>query len=365
MKIRAAVLESFGAPLEVQELDLAEPHAGEVLVRLMACGVCHTDLFTASGADPSGYSPTVLGHEGAGVVEDVGSGVSSLQQGDRVVLSGAPSCGECADCARGRPAACVPLHRAVAAGTLVDGRTGMSMHGEALYRGTATGALAERVVVAERVALQLGDDVPLEEAALLGCAALTGVGAALFAARVEPAASVVIVGAGGVGQFVLQGARLAGAETLVSVDPVEDRRHQALHLGATAAAAPDRLKSTMRELLPDGADYGFDAVGNPETTELALRWTRSGGTCVVVGLPAAGARFDLDPGEFNRREKWLTGTMYGSEDPAVALPILLEHVRAGRLHLRAMLGPTFRLDDVNDAIEASLAGSAGRVVVQP
>jgi S-(hydroxymethyl)glutathione dehydrogenase/alcohol dehydrogenase len=121
----------------------------------------------------------------------------------------------------------------------------------------------------------------------------------------------------------------------------------------------------MRELLPNGADYGFDAVGNPETTELALRWTRSGGTCVVVGLPAAGARFDLDPGEFNRREKWLTGTMYGSEDPAVALPILLDHVRAGRLQLRRLLGPTFPLDDVNDAIEASLAGSAGRVVVQP
>jgi S-(hydroxymethyl)glutathione dehydrogenase / alcohol dehydrogenase len=164
---------------------------------------------------------------------------------------------------------------------------------------------------------------------------------------------------------VLQGARLAGAETVVSVDPVESRREQALRLGATAAVAPDGLKSTMRELLPEGADYAFDAVGAPDTTELALRWTRSGGRCVVVGLPAAGARLDLDPGEFNRREKWLTGTMYGSEDPAVALPILLEHVRAGRLELKGLLGPTFALDEVNDAIEASLAGSAGRVVVQP
>jgi S-(hydroxymethyl)glutathione dehydrogenase/alcohol dehydrogenase len=355
MKTRAAVFHGAGRPLEVREIELEEPRDDEVVVRMGAVGVCGTDLHSVKG-EWQRPTPMVLGHEGAGTVEAVGSGVSSLRPGDRVVLSWAPSCGECADCARGRPAACVPLHRAIGAGTLVDGRTGMSLDGETVYRGTATGALTERLVVAERVALPLGDDVPLEEAALLGCAALTGVGAVLFAAQ---------VGAGGVGQFVLQGARLAGAETVVSVDPVEGRREQALQLGATAAVAPDELKQTMRRLLREGADYGFDAVGNPETTELALRWTRSGGTCVVVGLPAAGARFDLDPGEFNRREKWLTGTMYGSEDPAVALPILLEHVRAGRLQLRPLLGPTFGLDDVNDAIEASLAGSAGRVVVRP
>ena len=346
------------------EIELEEPGHDEVVVRIGAVGICGTDLHSVKG-EWQRPTPMVLGHEGAGTVEAVGNGVSSLRPGDRVVLSWAPSCGECADCARGRPAACVPLHRAIGAGTLVDGQTGMSLNGETVYRGTATGALVERLVVAERVALPLGDDVPLEEAALLGCAALTGVGAVLFAARVEAGASAVIVGAGGVGQFVLQGAKLASAETVVSVDPVEGRREQALQLGATAAVALDELKQTMRRLLPEGADYGFDAVGNPETTELALRWTRSGGRCVVVGLPVAGARFDLDPGEFNRREKWLTGTMYGSEDPAVALPILLEHVRAGRLQLRPLLGPTFRLDDVNDAIEASLAGSAGRVVVQP
>ncbi|TML06009.1 MAG: zinc-binding dehydrogenase [Actinobacteria bacterium] len=363
MKTRAAVFHGAGRPLEVCEIELEEPRDDEVVVRMAAVGICGTDLHSVKG-EWQRPTPMVLGHEGAGTVEDVGDGVS-LRPGDRVVLSWAPSCGKCGDCARGRPAACVPLHRAIAAGTLVDGRTGMSLNGETVYRGTATGALAERLVVSERVALPLGDDVPLEEAALLGCAALTGVGAALFAARVEPGASVVVVGAGGVGQFVLEGARIAGAETVVSVDPVEGRRDQAVQLGATAAVAPDELKKTMRELLPEGADYGFDAVGNPETTELALRWTRSGGTCVVVGLPAAGARFDLDPGEFNRREKWLTGTMYGSEDPAVALPILLEHLGAGRLQLRPLLGPTFPLDDVNDAIEASLAGSAGRVVVQP
>jgi S-(hydroxymethyl)glutathione dehydrogenase/alcohol dehydrogenase len=364
MKTRAAVFHGPGRPLEVREVELEEPREDEVLVRMAAVGICGTDLHSVKG-EWQRPTPMVLGHEGAGVVEAVGNAVSSVRAGDRVVLSWAPSCGECADCARGRPAACVPLHRAIGAGTLVDGRTGMSVDGKTLYRGTATGALAEQVVVAERVALPLGDDVPLEEAALLGCAALTGVGAVLFAAQVEAGATVVVVGAGGVGQFVLQGARLAGAKTVVSVDPVDSRREQALRLGATAAVAPDDLKGTMRKLLPEGADYAFDAVGAPETTELALRWTRSGGSCVVVGLPAAGARLELDPGEFNRREKWLTGTMYGSEDPAVALPVLLEHVRAGRLELKALLGPTFTLEQVNDAIEASLAGSAGRVVVQP
>jgi S-(hydroxymethyl)glutathione dehydrogenase/alcohol dehydrogenase len=364
MKTRAAVFYGSGRPLEVREIELEEPRDDEVVVRMVSVGICGTDLHSVKGQWDR-PTPIVLGHEGAGVIEDVGSSVSSVRPGDRVVLSWAPSCGECADCARGRPARCVPLHRAIGAGTLVDGRTGMSLEGETVYRGTATGALAEKVVVAERVALPVDDDVPLEEAALLGCAALTGIGAVLFAARVQPNSSVVVVGAGGVGQFVLQGARLARADTVVSVDPVDARREQAIQLGATAAVRPEDLKSTMRELLPEGADYAFDAVGAPETTELALRWTRSGGSCVVVGLPAAGARLDLDPGEFNRREKWLTGTMYGSEDPAVALPVLLEHVRAGRLVLTPLLGPSFPLERVNDAIEASLAGSAGRVVVQP
>jgi S-(hydroxymethyl)glutathione dehydrogenase/alcohol dehydrogenase len=199
----------------------------------------------------------------------------------------------------------------------------------------------------------------MEQAALLGCAALTGVGAVLFAARVDAGSSVLVVGAGGVGQFVVQGARIAGAREIVCVDPVRERLDQVLTLGATRVCPPEELK------LDPGADYAFDCVGAPETTKLALRWTRSAGLCVMVGLPAAGARLELDPAEFNRREKRLTGTMYGSEDPAVALPILLEHVRAGRLDLAGMVGPTFALDRVNDAIDASLAGAPGRVLVTP
>ncbi len=176
---------------------------------------------------------------------------------------------------------------------------------------------------------------------------------------------MLVVGAGGVGQFVVQGARIAGADTIVCVDPLDSRRDLATRLGATHVFDPAELKGVMKREFPDGVDYAFDAVGDPTTTEVAFRHTRNGGLCVIVGLPAAGKRLDLDPVDFVRRERRLTGTIYGSEDPAVALPILLEHVRGGRLDLASQLGPSFPLDGINEAIEASLAGSAGRVVVTP
>ena len=364
MKTRAALFHGPGRPLEVRELELAEPRAGEVLVRMAAVGICGTDLHMIRG-EWRRPTPMVLGHEGAGVVEAVGDGVESPAVGDDVVLSWAPGCGECSDCERGRPAACLRLQRAIGAGTLPDGTTGLSLDGERVFRGTATGALTERLTVSASVALATGGGIPLDQAALLGCAALTGIGAVLYQARVEPGSSVVVIGAGGVGQFVVQGARIAGAGEIVSVDPVVPRLEAAQRLGATAAATPEGLPDLMRDSVPDGADYAFDAVGDPETSALALRWTRNGGTCVLVGLPAAGARLDLDPADFSRREKCLTGSMYGSEDPAVALPVLLEHVRAGRLLLEPLVGPSYALDDVNEAIEASVGGSPGRVLVTP
>ncbi len=350
--------------LVVEELELAEPRAGEVLVRMAAVGVCGTDLHSYKG-EWNRPTPIVLGHEGAGVVEAVGPGVDGVATGDRVVLSWAPSCGECSACRRHRPAACGPLSTAIGRGTLLDGTTGISLDGEQVFRGTATGALAERVVVAAETALPLGDALPLEQAALLGCAALTGVGAVLNAARPEPGFSALVIGAGGVGQFVVQGARIAGAAEILVLDPVEARREQALRLGATAAAAPEDVKAAVRALDPEGVDLVFDAVGSPETTALALRWTRGGGTTVVVGLPAAGAKLSLDPLDFTNREKTLTGTIYGSEDPAVALPHLLDLAASGELELASLVGPSFALDEADAAFRASMAGEPGRVLVAP
>ena len=364
MRSRAAVFWEVGRPLTVHDIELEEPGPGQVLVRMSAVGICGTDLHMVKG-EWERPTPMVLGHEGSGIVEAVGEGVARVAVGDEVVLSWAPSCGKCADCKRGRPAACLTLQYAIGGGTLLDGTTGMTLDGEPLYRGTATGALTERLVVSEQVALPLGDGVPLEEAALLGCAALTGVGAVLFAGQVEAGSTVLVIGAGGVGQFVVQGARIAGASHIVCVDPNEERLDLVRRLGATHVAQPDGLRALMQDDFPDGVDYTFDAVGDPETTKAAFRWTRNGGLCVIVGLPAAGARLELDPTEFIRREKRLTGTIYGSEDPAVALPVLLGHVRSGELDLRSQLGPQFSLDDANDAIEASLAGVPGRVLVVP
>jgi len=364
VKTQAALFRGVGEPLEVREIDLREPRANEVLVRVAAVGICGTDLHAIKG-DWDRPKPMVLGHEGAGTVEAIGDEVDGLAEGDAVVLSWAPSCGRCADCLRGRPAACIELQRAIGAGTLLDGTTGMEADGEIVYRGTATGALTQHLTVGADVALLLGDDIPLVQAALLGCAALTGVGAVLFQGRPQPGSSVLVVGAGGVGQFCVQGARIAGAAEIVCVDPVEGRLDQAALLGATRTATPEMLKQTMREVARDGVDVAFDAVGSPQTTALALRWTRNGGRTVLVGLPAAGERLDLDPAEFVRREKELTGSMYGSEDPRLALPILLEHVHSGALRLEPMVGPRFSLDEVDTAFQAALAGAPGRVIVEP
>jgi S-(hydroxymethyl)glutathione dehydrogenase / alcohol dehydrogenase len=363
MRTRAAVMHAPGR-LVVEELDQEEPRPGEVVVRMAAVGVCGTDLHSYKG-EWQRPTPIVLGHEGAGVVVAAGGEVSGVREGDRVVLSWAPACGECGACRRGRPAACGPLSTAIGRGTLLDGHTGLSLSGETIYRGTATGALAEQVVVAAEAALPLGDEVPLDQAALLGCAALTGVGAVLNAVRPEPGFSALVFGAGGVGQFVVQGARIARAGAILVVDPVEARREQALQRGATAACAPEDVKEAVRALDPEGVDYAFDAVGSPETTALALRWTRGGGTAVVVGLPAAGAKLTLDPLDFTNREKTLTGTIYGSEDPTVALPRLLDLIQSGDLELASLVGPSFPLDRADEAFQASLAGSPGRVLVTP
>jgi len=350
--------------LEVRELEVEELQSHEALVRMVAVGVCGTDLHSYKG-EWERPTPIVLGHEGAGIVEAVGDEVEEVRPGDRIVLSWAPACGECGACRRNRPAACGPLSTAIGRGTLLGGRTGLSLDGETVYRGTATGALAERVVVAAHAALPIGEDVPLEQAALLGCAALTGVGAVLNAARPEPGFTALVIGAGGVGQFVVQGARIAGASAILVVDPVQARREQALRLGGSVACVPEDIREAMRALDPEGVDCAFDAVGAPETTALALRWTRGGGTTVMVGLPAAGAKLSLDPLDFTNREKTLTGTIYGSENPAVALPDLLDLVRRGELELASLVGPSFALDRADDAFRASLAGEPGRVLVAP
>jgi S-(hydroxymethyl)glutathione dehydrogenase/alcohol dehydrogenase len=364
VRTRAALFHAPGRPLEVREVDVEEPGPRDVLVRMSAIGVCGSDLHVVKGEWPR-PTPMILGHEGAGVVEQVGSEVESLSAGDGVVLSWAPSCHECAPCRGGRPVTCTTLRGAIGKGTMLDGTTRISADGEPVYRMATVGCLSEYVLLPEYSALPLAADVSVEQAALLGCAALTGVGAVLNAARLPAGATALVLGAGGVGQFVVQGARLAGASLVVVVDPVEGRREQVLRLGATHAVAPDGLKELMQEVAPDGVDFAFEAVGNTELEALALRWTRNGGATVLVGMPATGVKLEVDPFDFTNREKTLTGTIAGSVEPAVALPQLVDLVREGRLLLDELVGPSYPLEQVNEAVEASLAGSPGRVLVRP
>jgi S-(hydroxymethyl)glutathione dehydrogenase/alcohol dehydrogenase len=362
MKSHAALFRSPDQPLELADIDVDEPEAGEVIVRMVAVGLCGSDLHVVRGEWPR-PRPMVLGHEGAGIVESVGEGVDTVAPGDRVVLSWAPSCGACGPCGRGRPAACLRLREAFGKGTMLDGRTGLSLEGEPVYRMTAVGALSERVLVPVDTALPLPDAVPFDQAALLGCAALTGIGAVLNAARLPSGSRVLVFGAGGVGQFIVQGARISGAERIVVVDPFPDRREKAMELGATDVVPPGDVDGLMKRIEPEGADYAFEAVGKPESEAAALRWTRAGGTAVLVGMPAVGAELRVDPFDFAAREKTLTGSIYGSDDPARSLPMLLDLVASGQVQLGPMVGPTFTLDEVNDGIAATLAGEPRRVLI--
>jgi S-(hydroxymethyl)glutathione dehydrogenase / alcohol dehydrogenase len=362
MRSKAALFHRTDAPLEVAHIDIERPGVGDVLVRMTAVGLCGSDLHVIRGEWPR-PTPMVLGHEGAGVVEAVGADVEHVAPGDHVVLSWAPACGECGPCRRGRPGACLRLREAFGKGTLVDGTTRLSRNGETIYRMTAVGALAEYVLLPAYATLAVPGDVPLEQAALLGCAALTGIGAVRNAANVEEGSSVIVFGAGGVGQFIVQGARIAKANPIVVVDPIESRADKAIDLGATHAVAPDALEQFVPAVLGEGADYAFEAVGRPDSEAAALRWTRAGGTVVLVGMPPVGTQLRVDPFDFAAREKTLTGSIYGSEDPARALPALVDLVRAGELRLSPLVGPTYPLDDVNDAFATTMAGEPRRVLV--
>jgi S-(hydroxymethyl)glutathione dehydrogenase/alcohol dehydrogenase len=361
MRVRAALFEAPGSPLVVRTIDLEAPGPGDALVRIDAVGICGSDLHVIKG-EWVRPRPMVLGHEGAGVVEVVGADVEGLAVGDRVVLSWAPACGECGPCLAGRTTACLPLRAGIGAGTLPDGTTRLSADGETIYRMTAVGALAERVVMPASGVLKLTYELPAAEAALLGCAALTGIGAAREVAEGDV---VVVIGAGGVGQFCVQGARLRGASAIVAVDPLPARRSLARAVGATHDCDPGGLPELLAALVPDGADCALEAVGSPATAALALASVRPGGRATLVGMPPAGARLDLDPAEFTNREKLLTGTVYGSGDPAEALPSLLADVAAGRVLLTPLVGPSFPLERAEEAIQAALAGEPGRVIVTP
>src|SRR4051794_20199692 len=291
MKNPAAVLEDFGAPLQVQEVDLAEPQAGEALVRLVACGVCHTDLYTASGADPSGYAPAVLGHEGAGVVEKVGEGVTSVAPGDHVVTLFSPQCRECIHCLSPRTNLCLAIREQQNQGYLPDGTTRFARDGEPIRHFMGTSTFAEYTVMPEIALAKVSPEAPLEHAALFACGLSTGLGAAMNTAKVEPGSTCVVFGAGMVGLGAVAGCRLRGAERIVAVDLSEDRLELARGQGATETwiGGADTVQRVLDETGGFGADYTFEATGNVNVMRQAVESARMGwGLCTVTGVAGKG-----------------------------------------------------------------------------
>jgi S-(hydroxymethyl)glutathione dehydrogenase/alcohol dehydrogenase len=359
--LRAAVLYEYGEPLAVEEIELDPPREGEVLVRMAASGVCRSDLHTIEGVHPWAL-PVVMGHEGAGVVEEVGPGVGHVRPGDHVILSWLPYCGHCRFCSAGRPNLCEDLDWSIA-GTMMDGTTRLHKDGERIHHYN-TSSFAERSVVPAQTAIPVDASLPLVELALMGCAVMTGVGAVLNTARVRPGESVVVVGCGGVGLSAVQGAALAGATPIVAVDSVGAKLDLARELGAShgVGGAGGDAAGAVAEILPRGADHVFEAIGQPETIGLALRLTGRGGQTVLVGLPPPEAGIPFDPLNTIFEERTIRGSWYGGCRPGVDFPLLLELYRAGRLRLDPLIS-TCALEDVNDAFAAMEAGEVARSVI--
>src|SRR5262245_54514073 len=364
--MRAAVLYEAGTPLRVEEVDLEAPHAGEVRVRVAAAGVCHSDYHYMRG-DLVGNLPVVLGHEGAGVVEEVGPGVTSFRPGDHVVLLWRTACGRCEFCSRGRPALCPEGASVRATGRMPDGTSRLSRDGHEIRHFLGVSCFAEQTVCQERSLLELPEDVPLPVGAVAGCAVMTGVGAVVNTAKVEPGSTVLVVGAGGVGLCAIMGAVLAGAARIVAADTNPTKLELATSLGATDVvdSSRDDLVDAVRELTGAGVDYAFEVIGLAETVEQAIRAVRVGGTAVAVGIVPTGMTAQVNVQQLVMQEKTLKGSIYGSTRPRVDFPRLFELYRRGRLPLDRLLTRQWALGEINEAYDALLAGTVARSVVVP
>ena len=366
LTIRACVLREPGRPVGVETVTLEPPRASEVLVRIVAAGVCHSDVRLADGGLGAGRWPMVLGHEGAGVVEAVGAGVGGLAAGDHVVLSLVPSCGRCAACRSGRRTLCEPVGDSSFAGMLPAGGSRLrGAGGESLQHGLSVACFAQYAVVAAAGAIPISADVPLWQAALLGCGVVTGFGAVAHVARVKIGERVCVIGCGGVGLQVIAAARLAGAATIVAVDRRAEKLEHALRRGATHAVdatAVDDPAAEVRKLTGGGVDHAFEVVGAAPTIRLAWDALRPGGTAVVVGLAPRGVEVSLPAIEF-LSEKSIVGSYYGTGDPVATLPGLVELVRTGRLELADMVSHLIELDEIPEAFERLRRGEGDRSVV--
>jgi S-(hydroxymethyl)glutathione dehydrogenase/alcohol dehydrogenase len=369
MRMRAAVLEEFGEPLEVQDLELQDPQPGEALVRLVACGVCHTDLYSASGVDPSGYAPTVLGHEGAGVVERVGDGVTSLAEGDHVVSLFSPQCGECVHCVDPRTNLCMAIRAEQNLGHLPDGTTRLKRpgSGEDIRSFMGCSTFAEYTVMPEIALAKVDQGAPLDAACLFACGLSTGLGAAMYTAKVQPGTTCVIFGAGMVGLGAVAGCRLQGAERIICVDLSDDRLELAKGQGATDLMRAD--ENTVERILEMteggfGADYTFEATGNVKVMQQAVEAARMAwGLCTVAGVAGKGETLDVIP-------RWLitgrrvAGSSFGGVKGREGVPKLVDLFMKGEIDVDPFISHRITLDEVNRGFDLMEAQDGIRSVIE-
>jgi len=356
--MKAAILNALNEPLEIRDdVGLADLQAGEVHVKIVSSGVCHSDVSAQNGTIPTGF-PCVLGHEGAGVVQEVGAGVDDLKAGDPVILSFVPACRKCQPCLRGQSYLCdamVPM--------------AMTPHfrlkDQPLAGFTGCGTFAEELIVPESALLKVDDDIPLDIVSLIGCGVTTGVGAAINTAKVSPGSSVVVFGAGGVGISAIQGARIAGAAEILAVDLVEGKLKMAEQFGATHVCTPDAFEGMKNEITGgEGFDYALECIGNPTTIRATYDAARRGGTAVVVGVGRLDQQLTFSAFELFYADKTLRGSMYGSANVRTFMPKLLRLWKAGKLDLENMISRRIKLEDVNEAFRAMQAGEVIRSVIE-
>ncbi len=368
MKSRAAVAWEAGKPLSIELIDVAGPKAGEVLVRIVATGVCHTDAFTLSGADPEGAFPVVLGHEGGGIVEEVGEGVTSVKVGDHVIPLYTPECGECAYCRSDKTNLCQKIRDTQGRGVMPDGTSRFSLKGKPLLHYMGTSTFSEYTVLPEIAVAKINPLAPLDKVCLLGCGITTGIGAVLNTAKVEPGATVAVFGLGGIGLSVVQGAVMAKAGRILVIDRQPDKFAMAKALGATdcinSADYPDTpIQQVIIDLTDGGVDYSFECIGNVDVMRSALECCHKGwGESIIIGVAGAGQEIRTRPFQLVTGRVW-RGSAFGGVKGRSQLPGYVDRYLAGEIHVDEMISAVLPLERINEAFELMHGGSVIRSVI--
>ncbi|MGD8709892.1 MAG: S-(hydroxymethyl)glutathione dehydrogenase/class III alcohol dehydrogenase [Ectothiorhodospiraceae bacterium] len=368
MKSRAAVAWEAGKPLTIEEIDLEGPKQGEVLIRNVATGVCHTDAFTLSGADPEGNFPSILGHEGGAVVEDVGPGVTSVKPGDHVIPLYIPECGECKFCRSGRTNLCSAIRVTQGQGMMPDGTSRFSLNGRTIHHFMGTSTFSEYTVVPEIALAKVSQEASLEKICLLGCGVTTGIGAVLNSAKVEPGSTVAVFGLGGVGLSVIQGAVLAKAERIIAIDINPEKFEFARQLGATDCVNPKDYDASIQEVIVEltdgGVDYSFECIGNTHTMRSALECCHKGwGESTIIGVAGAGEEVCTRPFQLVTGRVW-RGSAFGGVKGRSQLPGYVDRYLNGEIEIDSFVTHTMPLEDINKAFELMHHGESIRSVIK-